>query len=85
MHTSLKTVLKCISMQNVIKICLAFLLIVDGRTDGRRTHTMNKFSSKPRHRFAYHSLDNVKIHVHNYTKLEQNNPSGSRVMGIFTN
>ena len=40
-------------------------------------------SVKPRHRFAYHSLDYVKIHK--YTKFEPNNPSGSRVMSVFTN
>ena len=37
---------------------------------------------KPRHGFAYHSLDNDTIHK--YTKFEPNNPSGSRVMSIFT-
>ena len=39
-------------------------------------------SAKPRHRFAWQWMDNVKVH---YTKFEVNMLRGSRVMSIFTN
>ena len=37
---------------------------------------------KPRHRFVYQLLGNVKIYK--YTNFEQNIPCGPRVMSIFT-
>ena len=38
---------------------------------------------KPRHRFAYQCLHNVKMYK--YAKFDKNIPCGSRVMSVFTN
>ena len=48
----------------------------------RRTKMMLGKMMKPRHRFAYQCLDNVKIKK--YAKFDLNTPCGSRVMSMFT-
>ena len=39
-------------------------------------------SAKPRHRFVYQCLDNVKMYM--YAKFDQNIPCNSRILNIFT-
>ena len=81
LHTSFSTILKCISMYNLIKIydaaeeLWAFSL--------KYLDWPKRCSAKPRHRFAYQRLDNVKIDI--YAKFDSIIPCGSRVMSIFTN
>ena len=80
LHGSGWTMLKYISIQNLkwiyhgVQELWAFSL--------KELDRPKWCSTKPRHRFAWQWLDNVKIHK--YTKFEANIPWGSRVMSIFT-
>ena len=68
--------LKCIGMQNLIKILMYQVVQELSAVD----HDMSDLSSsKPCHRFAYQCLDNVKM----YAKYDHNILCGSRVI-IFT-
>ena len=69
--------LKCIGMQNLIKVyhVVQELWAYDHDLQGLS-------SAKLCHRFAYQYLDNVKMYK--YAKLDRNIWFGSRVMNILT-
>ena len=79
LHTSVSTMLKYISIRNLIKIYLdiqelwAFSL--------KDVDQPIWWSAKPCHRFTYQWLD--KVEINKYAKIDPNIPCGSSVMSIL--
>ena len=79
-YNSVSTMLNCTSKKVVCKI---WSNIPRGQWVFSLKSLRSKWcSAKPRRRFAYQLLDNIKINKH--ARFYPNIPRGSRVMGIFS-